>query len=279
VTVTALEVAPPAALRSVLGQEAVMKLRPVAPPPERIAALRASIGADPDHRAVFDLPIGRMVKAPAALLDAAYHGRPTSACYNSLVPATVRAVDALQERMRQPEGVAELAAAGFGHVIERRRSPSVPLSPTAFAAPARLLVFEADFAIWALPEPGPTHRDLAKLGFVAARGMSRDRVDAGVPLHELQVEVTNHGDTMWAAASDPEPLLADVRLTAAGGAATFTARARGVLPLALAAGATTLMRLELDERPVPGAWSGKVEIAGGAAAPTAAGFSWTGSRR
>lgn len=276
--VTALEVAPPSALRGVLGQESVMKLRPVAPAPERIAALRASIGADPGRRAVFDLPIGRMVKAPAALLDAAYHGRPTSACYNSLVPATVRAVEALQERMRSSEGVAELAAAGFGHVIERRRYPSVPLSSTAFASPARLLVFENDFAVWALPEPGPVHRDVSRLGFVAARGMSRDRADAGVPRHELQVEVTNRGETMWAAASDPEPLLADVQLTAATGGATFATRARGVLPLALAAGATTLMRLELEEGPAPGAWSGTVNI-DGAAAPTAAGFAWSGSAR
>jgi len=276
VAVTLLEVSPPSWARAVLGTGAAMKLRVVAPPRTTIEAMEASLGDPRDLRPVLDLPTGRMVKAPLALVDAAYHGHATSACYNSMTPPTMRAVYALGERRHSARGVAELAAAGFGFVIER--PTSAPLSPTSMPAPARLLVFEKDMAVWGLPHAAAVHSEIAKLAFEVVGGATRGDTFAPEPPHELDVLVTNRGDDTWVAPRPLEPLFADVELASADGTVVFRSRARGVLPLALAPQGWTRIQLVMPDAPAPGAWRASIHIGGAPHATTVPGFSWVDER-
>jgi hypothetical protein len=264
----ALEARPPEALRGVLGKGAAMQLRTVALDPRRVEVFETALAGD--SRPVLDLPLGRMVRAPLQLLDAAYHGHETSACYNSLVPATLRAAYALASHSSR--GVAELSAAGFGYVIERKVSPTRPLLPDSFPPPARLLAFEEDFSIWELPPPGAVHHDVSKLAFEVKGGATRNALFAPDPPFELDVDVTNRGDTMWALAHPPVPLVGDVELA---GNTTLKTRARGVLPLALQAGETVTIQLVLFDEPPPGAYRATVTLDGIGEIPAAPDFTWS----
>ncbi len=247
----------------------------MAPPRQRIDTLMAALGDARDRRAVLDLPTGRMAKAPVALRDAAWHGHPTSACYNSLVPPTMRASYALAARSHSERGVMELAAAGFGFVIDRPSTASPALSPTAFPAPARLLAFDKDIAIWGLPHTPAVHHDLARLALVATGGATRGATFAPDPPHELDLEVTNGSDRMWAAPQPLAPLFAQLELAAPDGSIAFRSIARGVLPLALSPGASTTVQLTLPEAPAPGPWRASIRIDGAPQATAAADFRWS----
>jgi hypothetical protein len=279
VALTAAEVSPPDAARTALGSGAPMQLREVAPPPERIAALTSTLGDRRDGRAVLDLPTGRMVKAPAALLDAVWHGHPTSACYNSLYSPVIRETAALAERSHDEHGIEELAAAGFGFVIERPRNASSVLSANSFARPARLVSMGSDIAIWSLPHPGVLHHDIAKLSFVATGGAVRGDAYAPDPPNELDVEVTNRSEEMFAAPRPLEPLFADVELANDGGTVIFRSRARGVLPLALSPGAKRTVQLTLPDAPPAGAWHATLRIEGATQVSAAPDFRWADSSR
>jgi hypothetical protein len=265
----ALEASPPEALRGVLGAGAAMQLRRVAPDAERVAAFTTALAAD--ARPVLDLPLGRMVRAPLQLLDAAYHGHETSACYNSLVPPTMRAAYALAGRPAR--NVTELSAAGFGYVVERRVSPARPLRSDTFPPPAKLLVFDESFSIWQLPLPGTVHHDPSKLSFEVQGGATRSAYFAPEPPWELDVEITNRSDATWALPDPPTPLLADVELA---GSTTLKTRARGVLPLALEAGESTTIQLLLFEEPAPGPYRVTVTLEGIGEIPVAPDFVWSG---
>jgi len=253
VAVVAIEVQPPAWMHGILGSGAPMQLREIAPPVERSETLLGILGDTRDRRAVLDLPVGRMVKAPAALLDAAYHGHPTSACYNSLIPPTTRSVDAMAAAVHTERGVAELAAAGFGYVIERPASAHGPLSADSLPPPARLLSFEPGVAIWGLPHPGIIHQDIGRLALKAVRGATRAQSRSADPPHEIDIEVSNRGAEMWVAPRPLAPLRAEVTLSATGSAYVFHSdAARAVLPPALSPGATTTIQLVMGAAPPPG---------------------------
>ena len=255
-----------------------MQLREVAPSRVTIAAMTAALADGNDRRAVLDLPTGRMIKAPLALLDAAYHGHPTSACYNSLIPPTMRAVPDLIARSHSERGVAELAAAGFGYIIERPPYPSAPLSPTAFPPPARLLVFEKEMAIWELPEAENVHGDVARLTMEVGSGATRPDSFAPEPPYEIDVLVTNRSDQTWMAPRPLQPLLADVELVSDDGQEVFRSRARGVLPLALAPQGWSSVKLVMPDAPESGTWRATIRIDGIAAPITVPKFSWVNER-
>lgn len=279
VTLTLVEVSPPAWTANVLGTGAPMQLREIAPPRRRIDALLGAMHGSGGRVAVLDLPTGRMVRAPLELLDAAYHGHPTSACYNSLIPPTMREVYAMAARGHSERGVAELAAAGFGFVIERPTAATVPLSTTSFPPPARLVAFEEDVAVWSLPAPVATTHDMTTLAMVATGGASRAATFAPDSPHELDVEVTNRGAVMWALAQPVTPLLADLELAAPDGSVVFRSRARGVLPLALSPGATVTVQLAMPTAPPAGSWRASIRIDGAPEATAAADFRWSDDGR
>jgi hypothetical protein len=268
----AAEVAPPRNAAAVLGAGARMDLRELAPPRARIDALTA-LG---DHRsagAVLDLPPGMMVRSPAALLDAVWHGHPTSACYNTFETAVVRETRALADRSHNVRGVAELSAAGFRFVIERpaRRGALPPAS--SFPPPARLLSFAHDLAIWELPDSPPVHHDAAKLAFVVVRGVTRQKDASSEGLvHEIAVEVRNRGEEWWAAPRPVEPLLAMVTFSTSDGD-KVPLTARGLLPLALSPGTATVVTLEMGAIPPAGSRPSDVQIGAGRAEVTP-GFRW-----
>ncbi|MFN2427615.1 MAG: hypothetical protein ABR587_14335 [Candidatus Binatia bacterium] len=274
-----LEIAPPPWARGALGTGAPMQLREVAPARETIDALAAALSDPMDRRPVLDLPTGRMVKAPLALLDAAYHGHPTSACYNSLVPPTIRAVEDLIARSRSAQGVAELAAAGFGFVIERPHSRPASLSSTSYPPPARLLVFEGERAVWGLPPAGSVHSDVALLTIEVFGGATRPDTHAPEFPHELDVVVTNRSEQTWMAPRPLQPWMAEVELVSPDGSQVFRSRARGVLPLALAAGGKSTVQMTMPEAPETGTWRAAVRIDGVAAPIVVSNFSWADERR
>lgn len=277
IAVVFVEATPPGWARALLGSGATMKLREVAPARERVDVLAAAFREADDRRPVLDLPFGRMVKAPAALLDAAWHGHPTSACYNSLVPPTMREVYAMAARGHNRRGIEELAAAGFGFVIERPASPSRPLSATSFPEPARLVTFDAGVAVWALPPPVGRHSDATKLELTVRGGATRAPLFVPDPPHELDVEVTNRAAAMWAAPQPLRPLFADVEFFLADGSSALRTRARGVLPLALSAGATTTVVLAMPQAPPTGDYRATVRIEGFADAVVPASLHWQGA--
>lgn len=277
VAVVFAEASPPVSARALLGG-AAMQLREVAPSREHLETLTGALPAG-DRRAVLDLPTGRMVKAPVALLDAAWHGHPTSACYNSLIPPTMREVYAMAARSHSRRGVEELAAAGFGFVIERPASPRQPLSPTSFPEPAKLVALGADLAVWALPPPPAFEHDTTPLALAVKGGATRAATFAPEPPHELDVEVTNRGAQVWTPAAPLRPLLADVELRSGDGSVILKARARGLLPLALAPGATTTVQLTMADAPPPGSYAATVRIEGFAEAIVPAQLAWAGPPR
>ena len=269
---TAFEASLPAA-RGVLGTAELRELREVAPPAERIEALSAALGDPVDGRAVLDLPPGRMVKAADALVDAAYHGHPTSACYNSLVAPTLRGVLDLAARSRSARGVAELAAAGFGFIVDRSASS---FASEDFPAPARLLATEGNASIWALPPAADVHHDASKLDMIIKGGATRAAAFAPEPPYEIDVDVTNRSEQMWALAPIA-PVFANLVLLSADNEERLRVRARGMLPLALSAGATSRMVFVLPQALEPGEYKAVVSLEDSEAAPremTADPFRW-----
>ncbi len=274
VVATAVEVEAPARFRSVVGRGASTTLREVAPSAASVAALR-SLERDArgrTARAVIDLPEGRMVRAPRALLDALYHGLPTTACYNSLIPPTVPAVSSLVSRLRGEGGVLEASAAGFGYVIERAKSGP----PRGDALAAEPLASGDDFTIWKLPAAPDTHRDPSRLAATIRSG--RRVADGGLPgyPHELLVEVTNRAAETWTLAGSIEPWSGRVVIVPASGGEPFATRAIGVLPLSLAPGATATMTLSMPEGPTDGAYNVEVKPSpGSGGALRAQGVPWS----
>jgi hypothetical protein len=190
----------------------------------------------------------------------------------------MRQVYALADRSHSREGVDELAAAGFGFVIERALHSAAALSPMSFPAPARLLTFEEGMAIWGLPQPILVHRDPSKLALVVTGGSTRSTAFAPDPPFELDVEVTNRSDAVWALPQPVAPVVADVEMHGEGGA-EFHSQARGVLPLALAGGATTRFPLVMPEAPAAGSWKATVRIEGLPQISVAPDFRWTDEER
>lgn len=278
VLVTMFEASPPRFSRALFGAGAAMQLREVAPGQPRIVALRAAIPVANDRRAVLDLPTGRMVKAPVALLDAAWHGRPTSACYNSLIPPTMREVHAMAARSHSRRGVEELAAAGFGFVIDRASS-SRPLSSSSFPEPARLITFEEDLAVWGLPDAPVLHHDESKLALAVKGGATRIALFAPDPPHEIDLEVTNRGREMWAAPRPLAPLVAQVELRSLGGTVLVKTAARGVLPLALSPGESTTVQLTMSIAPSAGSYRASILIDGFPDVLVPAVLEWTNDSR
>lgn len=271
---TAVEIEAPQASRAVVGRGASTALREVAPSQESVDALRA-LERDAEGRttrAVIDLPEGRMVRAPRALRDATYHGLPTTACYNSLVPPTVPAVSSLASRLRTAAGVGEAAAAGFGYVIERGRSGPPPWD----AVPAEVLAFGDDFAIWKLPETAGAHHAPSSLGMTIRAG--RTVPEGGLPgrPHELLVDVTNRGSQTWALAAPVAPWSGEVAIVSTDGSESLQVRAIGVLPLALAPGATATMTLSLPQGPPAGRWDVEVRPSAGGNTISAKNVAWSG---
>lgn len=281
VALTLVEASPPLALRGLLGDGAAMQLREVAPARAHLDTLRAALPTtgEAGRRAVLDLPTGRMVKAPLALLDAAWHGHPTSACYNSLIPPTMREVYAMAARSHGRRGVEELAAAGFGYVLERPSSPSRPLSSSSFPEPAQLVAFDPGLAVWALPEAPPLHHDRSLLALAVKGGATRASLFAPLPPHELDVEVTNHGEKMWAAPRPLVPLVADVQLRSPGGTLVVETKAHGLLPLALSPGASTTVQLTMPLAPSAGRWRATIRIEGFPDAVVPAELEWASDGR
>ncbi len=274
VMMVAFETLPPRWAGEALDTGTRMKLREIAPSSAAIEAMEHWIGEADDDRAVLDLPPGRMVRAPLALRDAAYHGHPTSACYSSLVPPTLRVVEDLIARSHSAPGVAELAAAGFGYVIERPRSAAAPLSSSSFPPPAELLVFEEEMAIWRLPAAENVHHDVGRLLIEVGGGATRPDTIAPELAHEIDVAVTNRSEQTWTVPRPVRPLFADVELVSDDGRDVFRARARGVMPLALAPGRRSEIRLAMPEAPEPGTWRATIRIDGVAEPLTVPGFSW-----
>ncbi|HXC53350.1 MAG TPA: hypothetical protein VN634_20865 [Candidatus Limnocylindrales bacterium] len=274
VVFTGVEASLPVA-RGVLGSAGTRTLREIAPPAQRIEAFDAALGEAPLRQAVLDLPSGRMVKAATALVDAAYHGHPTSACYNSLVAPTMRAVLELGARSHSARGVAELAAAGFGFIVDRDPSP---YAADAFPAPARLVASQGGASIWALPAPAEAHHDAAKLEMTLAGGATRRAAFDPEPPYELDVDVTNRGEAMWALAP-ARPLFAEVELASADGKADFRSRARGMLPLALAAGQTTRVVFVLPQAPEPGVYKAALSLEGSSRVVRSDDFHWVAAAR
>jgi hypothetical protein len=272
IALAAVEVSPPRAANGALGAGVAVDLRELAPPLARTEVLASALGDPRDGRAVLDLPPGMMVRSPAALLDAVWHGRPTSACYNTFETAVVRETRVLADRSRSARGVAELSAAGFGFVIERPAKPGASLSPTAFPPPARLLSIGQSMAIWQLPDPPAVHHDVARLAFVVVGGATRLDERTRAQVHEIEVEVTNRSDVMWAAPRPVAPLLARIELGGSEGETRTIAR--GVLPLALYPGSTTTVKLATGAAPAAGSRLSGVFIDGVDQVDVAPAFQW-----
>jgi hypothetical protein len=88
---------------------------------------------------------------------------------------------------------------------------------------------------------------------------------------DMSVEVKNNADRMWALGDPPAPLVADVELN---GNTTLRTRARGVLPLALAAGQTTTIQLVLFEDPPAGTDRATITLEGIGPIPVSPDFIW-----
>jgi MYXO-CTERM domain-containing protein len=256
VGLVAVEIRPPLFAEALLGRGTPTRLREVAPSPAALEALGAIDAVGSAEGAVLDLPEGRMVRAPRAVLEAAYHGHPTSTCYNSLIPATVPAVSALAARIHEARGVREAAAAGFRYVIERSRRENEAVGLDSVPAPARLLSVGPDFAVWELPLVVEPAAEDSLLEIAALRGASRSAPALpGMP-GELTLSVTNRGIWTWAGARPVRAQRVLVELVREDGSATFRSEGVTVLPLALEPGATGTALVSMTTAPPAGRWRG-----------------------
>src|SRR6185369_269077 len=133
-------------------------------------------------------------------------------------------------------------------------------------------------SIWALPAPAEAHHDAAKLEMTLAGGATRRAAFDPEPPYELDVDVTNRGEAMWALAP-ARPLFAEVELASADGKADFRSRARGMLPLALAAGQTTRAVFVLPQAPEPGVYKAALSLEGSSRVVRSDDFHWVAAAR
>ncbi len=220
------------------------------------------LGSPLDKRAVLDIPMGRMVRAGPALVRAAYHGRATSACHQSLTPVSELEVGLLAERSGTRAGLDELAAAGFGFVVLQVRDgvSAATIMSLRPPFPARLLYAGAGMEIYELPPPPATHHDTELLDLVSVADggpLTRSSVK-----HGLLVRLKNNAPTTWAAAQPVSPVNAEVTFVSRTTGKTFATRGHMMPPLALSPSASGGAVLVMDDPPDPDEYELTVSIEG-----------------
>lgn len=228
-----------------------------APPASLAAELREAV-AEGNGGAVLDLPAGRMARAGGYLTLAAYHGAPTSACYQSLTPILEPEVARLAARVTNDRGAGELAAAGFALVV-LHPAQGRPVEDLSLAMPSATTVVRRDDAIaYRLPIVPAVHHDATLLELRALSGETR-RVGAR-DQHELALMVTNRGESVWTPPAPLTPLEARVEFRDAQGSLAKRTRGRFVATLALAGRSERPTSMILDEGPAPGRYDVSVFV-------------------
>ncbi|HYC54147.1 MAG TPA: hypothetical protein VEL28_04335 [Candidatus Binatia bacterium] len=241
---------------AVFGIDRSVNLHPVAPSAEVLQALHALRESD-DAGAVYDGPTGRSALSffanASPILWSAWHGRRTSACYNSIVPLAYEQTSTIGRRIRTEAAVRELAAMGFTHVAWRTDLDAAGVAEGygALDGAGKRLAFNSELAVWRLPPPPQTHAELSALRLELLPGeVSQDDLFRT----HLRVRVTNEHQRMWKLAPPAVPALAEITLTDAADGSATTIPGRFLLPLALDARAVTTVGLALSRAPQPGTY-------------------------
>jgi hypothetical protein len=229
------------------------KLAPWAasPPAEDVALLRRVADG-----AVLDLPFPEMEKPSSVnlarhLLLNAYSPRATAACYNSFVSPVQEQIAALSQRLPARDAADALAALGFGTLIldkvrfdpadlqafyEGLRDLDVAQRIYPLGKTGRLLAYR-------ITSDAPVRSDLALIAGSTAPPSTARRGANGRATIELVF--TNRGDATFRL---PDPIAPDaviVRWRDHAGTVVATTRTRVLLPMALAAGASFPITLEV----------------------------------
>lgn len=259
----------PALARSAFG---VPSLRLAAfdarPPEEDIELVRATSGA------LLDVPFAwqgaRKLAMSDDLLRVSFSPRPTAACYNSFVSPVQRQIDVLAAGLPGRAAGDALAALGFGTVLlekeqmlprERarffeglRREPKRAQRLQRIGSTERLVAYRIE-------SPTPVRRDFALLaaGAPSAAPDAPLRPADGAP---LEVVFVNGGSATF---RHPDPIAPSdlvVRWARSSGEPVHEERARALLPIALAPGATMTIPFDGVRPPAPGRFVVTVARAG-----------------
>jgi len=249
----------PAASTATFGSGLDLTAFPARPDDDDIALVRAHA-----RGAVLDLPFAggpqRALAAGPYLTLGSFAPRPTAACYNSYPSPLHQQVAGLVDALPAAEAIDALVALGFEtllvHLDRMRPDRAAALesalaSHPQLAARVALLGRTERISAWRLGSPIATGDDLAQL---AADARTSEAVTVATGAPELRVALQNRSERTWRQAQPIAPTPVELRWHAPAGAVVHVERARMLLPLAVAPGASGHATVGAPQVPPPGTY-------------------------
>lgn len=266
---------PPLAIAS-LGQRATEANCRLAPP--RAAA--RLVATQPGDGAVLDLPAANpplgFSRRGHYVLTAAFHRRPTAACYMSFESPLTPRIEAIGVRLPDRRAAAALHALGFRFVLlheeeypPNARQAVVDALATLGDGDPRLVEIGAvdGHRLYRLESARSTTSDLATLAAGAGATTAPAAQRVAPPTARVDFTFRNDGTATYRLPDPIAPAPFVVRWLDARGAVVLETRLDEVLPLALAPGDTETQSIETPVPPAAGAY--RVTLASVAAPETA----------
>ncbi len=261
----------PMLARTVYGQSGSTKLRKLAPLATTLSEYRA-FETKGIAGPILDLPFAGFLKVAQGVrlsseytLLAAFHGRPTAACYNSFLPPSYLDVIRIAAMLPNRRGIDELAAAGLRNLVVRTWQVPRGFLNRLLADPGVRLIHRSKTASGIrITKAIKTHSVSKRLSIDTARVspvLSRTAVSkAGFPRY-ASLLVQNHGDSIWALPHPMRPLDVHVRwINVATGKTRNDSLQKTMLPLALSPTSTARVPVELQPLPPAGTYRLEFEI-------------------
>ena len=223
-----------------------------APGPGVLAAYEAfDDGGHPGP--IVELPLtasrGVLWENPRYVLMAAYHQRPTAACFKSHVPPTYYNMARIVGRLHLNAAIDELAASGFRNLVVYHNV--LAKMPDVLEVMRRRdgveVLYESDtVSSFRIDREVAVHSDPAALRLLSVT-RRRTFVKAGVR-EFLDFEVANRARPVWVLPRPVEPTIARFRWWKNGIAGAWSER-RFLMPIALAGGSRDLVSIEIGRSP------------------------------
>ena len=247
----------PAAV-AIYGKPQELELRELRPHDDTLAAYAAFDERKLDGP-ILDIPyepkLGQWDQMPRYVLYAAYHGRPSAACYNSYLPPTYDNVGGIVARLFASGDPEEAAAAGFRNVVWHRFFDAHHMPRQWRSDPRISILRESEFLIAVHLDSYPQVHEERRM-LKPLRLIQDGELGGGFYDPRLYLVVVNTSTVPWAHPGPFEPI--DATLTwlrrNGGPSSTHEMQARILLPVALAGGPEDRLPVPLVALPPPGAY-------------------------
>jgi hypothetical protein len=201
---------------------------------------------------------------PEFILLAGYHARPTTSCYNSYMPPSLWAVQAITERLPKRSAVRALEAAELRNIVMHETDDAF-VDGMESVSGVRLVYRDGKVASFHLGSP--SKEVVRSVEALTPRSVDIPAVLGGPKkkLAAVYVEVSNRGFQSWALGDPVAPVDAQIRFTPAdGGTLGPWIPKKMLLPLGIGSEGTGVAVILIgdDDLPSPGRYNVDVSVPG-----------------